>query len=145
MRTRTPPSLHVLCALSSALGDVPLSRLLFETVSIHLGIVFVLAPRNRHVHLQIGSVPRSLAVCLRKRSGGPNAITVPYDDFSHGCPDAQVHEVLPHASFLEGQDLYLCRFYFRSLIGRWCLRNQLIDFERCQHSTACSAIPSHRG
>ena len=149
---RTPPSLHVLCTHSSAPKHVPSfpspwspcpsSRLLIQD-ALHPGIVFVLAPRNRHDHLQIASVP-SLPRCPPPDcSCEPNAISILHDDHSRGRVDAQIHApsshthvnypggllALPQGSFHDWQALHRCRCSFQSLIRRFAVAT---EFEPCQ-------------
>ena len=70
----------------------------FETFSVHCCVDFVLAPRDRHDHLEIASFPSF------SRSE-PHAVPVFHDDFSRGCFDAQTHAICEEVGVVKGVHL----------------------------------------
>ena len=102
-----------------------------ETFSIHLWVIFVFAPWDRHNHLQIASIPSLLGGFSPNSSRQPNAVSISHDDLRRRRFDTQVDAILPHArqlpersscslpfpkdSFSKCHALYFCSFVLQSL------------------------------
>ena len=72
-------------------------RFALETFSIHLWVIFVLAPWNRHNHFQIASIPSLFGGFSPNSSRQPHAVSISDDDLRRRRFDTQVNATLPHA------------------------------------------------